>query len=93
MDGFEHDGKAIADPNGEFDVSLEFSDLLDGVFDGLPEERKRAFALLEEGFPIESKHGEIATVSKMVGRSSRTIRNWVREAWEQYNDGARGRSL
>ena len=61
------------------ELSAESRLIINEGLRNLPPEHQTVAALLLDGFQIESKDEDAPTISKMLGVSSRTIRNWMVE--------------
>jgi DNA-directed RNA polymerase specialized sigma24 family protein len=91
----EHDSEAIVDWASESHNALE--DLVGDELDvattirieialsTLPERVRQAFVLHVEGWPIESSNPNDTTISTMLGRTPRQVRNYLKEAKERLN--------
>lgn len=53
-----------------------YRSLLDAAIDALPHDQRRVIHMLRQGFPIDSKEPGVLTISKALGCSEKTIRNY-----------------
>lgn len=54
---------------------------LDAAIEALPTEQSRIIHMLRQGFPIDSKEPDVMTISKVLGRSEKTVRTYRDKAF------------
>lgn len=65
----------------------------EAAIDNLPREQMRIIQMLREGFPIDSKDPDITTISKVLGRSEKTIRTHRDKAFAALREALPGDDL
>jgi hypothetical protein len=85
---------------GSFDLTeaLEIDDLdyrsrWEAAIDNLPREQMRIIQMLREGFLIDSKDADITTISKVLGKSEKTIRTHRDKAFAALREALPGDDL
>ena len=64
-------------PFASWDVEdAVFRPQLDAAIESLPPEQRSVIEMLRQGFPIDSKDPGIMTISSVLGRSEKTVRNY-----------------
>lgn len=64
-------------PFASWDVEdVVFRQRLDAAIESLPPEQRSVIEMLRQGFPIDSKEPGVMTISSVLGRSEKTIRNY-----------------
>ncbi|MBK1718118.1 hypothetical protein [Thiocystis violacea] len=58
-----------------------FRSRLDAAIEALPTEQSRIIHMLTQGFPIDSKEPDVMTITRVLGRSERTIRTYRDKAF------------
>ena len=54
---------------------------LDAAIEALPTEQSRIIHMMRQGFPIDSKEPDVVTISKVLGRSEKTVRTYRDKAF------------
>jgi hypothetical protein len=54
---------------------------LDAAIEALPTEQSRIIQMMRQGFPIDSKEPDVMTISKVLGRSEKTVRTYRDKAF------------
>ena len=65
---------------------MVFRSRLEAAIESLPPEQRSVIEMLRQGFPIDSKEPDVMTISRVLGRSEKTIRNYRDRAFAALRD-------
>lgn len=78
----EDEEGAQIEPEDRMTLNPEEIGIMFEAIQSLPDEKRKAFLLRRAGFEFFSEHPDVPTIASMLGRSDKTVRNWVAEAGE-----------
>jgi hypothetical protein len=75
----DEEGEPI-DPEDCTSLNPEEAAIIFEAIQSLPDEKRKAFLLRRAGFDYVSEDPNVPTITRMLGRSDKTVRGWVAEA-------------